>query len=372
MERIEVLRAADDAEQIREGWENLAEHSAEKNCFYEIDLIVPALRHLNKDRAAAVICVWNNSDLIGVFPVERKRKWHGLPVPHLSLWQHRHCYLTTPLVHKDYLERAIGSFASWLESRCSWIGVFDFEFVSSDGPFFPALEQAVLNGRKKKLHVSGEFERAVFNVKGDFASYWQSLGVRRTLKKKFAKLEKSGALAIEYLGDPSHQERWAEEFLALEYHGWKGQAGTAMVCSGDDSRFFREAVARTAAAGRLLMQKMTFDGRNIAMRCSFRAQDTAFAFKIAYDESLREASPGLLLEIENVRYLLDQQSAIRVMDSCAAPRAPLFEHIWHDSRKIAAGAIVSPALNRVWQMRDVMAAARALRSRSAGEAATEA
>jgi hypothetical protein len=82
-----------------------------------------------------------------------------------------------------------------------------------------------------------------------------------------------------------------------------------------------------------MMLAMRLDGRPIAHKCNFLSGPGSFAFKIAFDEEYARHSPGVLLELENIRRL-HAQSKVRWMDSCADPSHPMLDRLWPDRRTI--------------------------------------
>jgi hypothetical protein len=75
------------------------------------------------------------------------------------------------------------------------------------------------------------------------------------------------------------------------------------------------------------------DGEPIAMKVNFLAAPGAFAFKIAYDERYSKYSPGVQLELENIRRLHAQES-VEWMDSCAVPNHFMINRMWKERRTI--------------------------------------
>src|SRR6185503_3504833 len=71
----------------------------------------------------------------------------------------------------------------------------------------------------------------------------------------------------------------------------------------------------------------------IAMKCNFLAGAGSFAFKIAFDETCARYSPGVLLELENIRRLHSRRE-LRWMDSCADSGHPMIEGLWRDRRTV--------------------------------------
>jgi hypothetical protein len=85
--------------------------------------------------------------------------------------------------------------------------------------------------------------------------------------------------------------------------------------------------------GRLLMLGLFLDGRPIALKCNFLTPPGSFAFKIAFDESYSQQSPGVLLEMANVEHL-HQARPVRWMDSCAAAEHFMINRLWRERRAV--------------------------------------
>jgi len=81
------------------------------------------------------------------------------------------------------------------------------------------------------------------------------------------------------------------------------------------------------------MLSLRLNGIAIAMKCNFIGPTAAYAFKIAFDEKYAAYSPGVLLEMENMRCLREEQS-IPWMDSCAIPNHSMINHLWPSRRAI--------------------------------------
>jgi len=78
-------------------WEDLAAHAIEANPFYEPFMLLPAIDAFGKDSALQFVFIYaawgERRPLLGFLPMERASQYKGLPLAHLRLWMHRHCYL---------------------------------------------------------------------------------------------------------------------------------------------------------------------------------------------------------------------------------------------------------------------------------------
>jgi hypothetical protein len=82
-----------------------------------------------------------------------------------------------------------------------------------------------------------------------------------------------------------------------------------------------------------MLLALRLNDRTIAMKCNLRAADGAFAFKICFDESFANFSPGVLLELENIRRL-HATPGLNWMDSCAVYEHFMINRLWTDRRII--------------------------------------
>jgi hypothetical protein len=97
----------------------------------------------------------------------------------------------------------------------------------------------------------------------------------------------------------------------------------------DIRRFMESAVLDLAAQAKVRIGSLLIDARTVASLILLRNRDTVWAWKIAYDESLARASPGVQLIVHSTKELLDDATVARV-DSCAGPDHPMIDHVWRE------------------------------------------
>jgi len=85
--------------------------------------------------------------------------------------------------------------------------------------------------------------------------------------------------------------------------------------------------------GRLLGLGLRVGGHLAAKRLSFTLGTGAMAFKLGFDEEFARQSPGVLLEMENIRRL-HAPGAPAWMDCGAVPYSELFNRMWIHRRSI--------------------------------------
>jgi len=323
---------------ITEKWQELAAQAVEPNPFYEPWMLRPALTHLGVgvDLRVVLIFVPNRARpsqplLSGVFPLERRPRHNRLPCRTLSLWRHKFCQLATPLIRASHAEETMAAFFAWLAAADHGCALMEFNCVSGEGAFHHLFVDYL--DHNAVLHHSGAcFARAIFRPASDAETYLRSVlstKHRKAHQRHEQHLEASGAVEYVALAADGDVHGWLEEFIALEASGWKGRERSALASSAADRQFFVSAATEAFRRGRLQMLALRHNGRMIAARCGFAAGSGAYTFKIAYDESYARWSPGMLLEIENIRRL-HGDSQISWMDSFTARDNAMFNRLWRD------------------------------------------
>src|SRR5215471_10337659 len=273
--------------------------------------------------------------LLGFFPLQRSTRYRRLPFSVLRLWRHDQCALCTPLVRRGFAREAVASFLDWArspESRCHFI---EFGLISGEGDFAAALKQH-LSERSIRYFKADWFSRALFRPAADAESYLrQAKGKRhrKDIARREGRLAAAGRMEYAHITDQAEVDGWAQYFLELEAGGWKGRSQSALACVSGGRAFLTSIVKEAFARNRLMILGIKLDGIPIAAKLSFIAGTGSFAFKIAFDEAYSEFSRGLLLEVENIR-CLHEMPAIEWMDSCAAPRHPMIDHLWPGRKTI--------------------------------------
>jgi Acetyltransferase (GNAT) domain len=332
-------------------WEELGAAAIEPNVFYEPWMLMPALRAYGGAGRLLFALVQTPDParplgpplLCGFFPLELRDYYDGisrkLPLKTLCLWRKPEMiYLCAPLLRAGYGREALAAFFDWLGANSHNCSLMEFGFVTGEGPFHHLLVD-YLNEHLKFTYVSEAFTRALFRPAADAEDYIRS-ALGRFRRKEIRRLEKrlaeTGRLEYTALEPGDDVDAWVEEFLEFEANSWKGQGGRALVCSETDRKYFAEIAREAFRRGKLMMLALRFNGRPIAYKVNFLSGDGSFAFKIAFDEEYARYSPGVLLELENIRLLHErtQINPIRWMDSCANPDRFMINHLWTDRRAI--------------------------------------
>ena len=326
--RVSVAPSLSGLESIVPAWEQLARDALEPNPFYEPWMLLPALREFSAGQDVRVALVWQGDELAGLFPFRRLARYKGLPASALSSWLHAHCLLCTPLVRACSARATLEALFDWCDAS-----FIEFRYLPAGEPFHRALRET-LAARGLKPGVNRAWSRGLLRKNRATVSGQ----LRRQFARKERRLAERGRFEHVTLQPQDEIGRWIEDFLRLEAAGWKGREGSAMACTDANRRYATEIFSAAFRRGRLLMCGLDLDGRAIGRRASFLAGNGAYAFKTAYDESLGEFSPGVMLELDNIRQL-DATPGLEWMDSFTEDANLALERMWPDRREMESLAV---------------------------------
>jgi CelD/BcsL family acetyltransferase involved in cellulose biosynthesis len=316
-------------------WEDLSAYAMEPNPFYEPFMLLPAIDMFGGGSMLRFVFIYatvrERSVLLALLPMERASRYKGLPLAHLRLWMHRHCYLCTPLIRRGQARRCLSGFLDWLRANGAGVAV-DWRNVTGDGAFLSALTDLLAD--RGRAYVTHEFSRALLTPRPDVDTLLKetlSKKARHELRRLERRLAERGPLEYRELQNRDDAAQWIEAFLDLESRGWKGKHGSALACRAADRDFFVQWTSEAARRGRLMMLALAVGGHTVAMKCNVLAGAASYAFKITYDEDYAHYSPGVLLEMKNIRRF-HERGDLQWMDSCADPDNLMMNRIWPDRR----------------------------------------
>lgn len=339
---VVIARGVDELRKHEAAWQVLVEHVLEPNIYYEPCALLPAVEAFGAEvdlhfaflYAPDPLRPQGEKILCGLFPLERLRSYKGLPLATFRLWKHDHSYLCTPLLRDEHAGETLAAFFDWLESNASPCRLMTFRGIAGDGAFRKLLLEE-LNKRGNLSFHDEWYNRALLKPRSTEPSYVDGISGRhqKELRRKLNRLADEGIVEFAVLEAGGDVDTWIADFLRLEAGGWKGQEGSAFASSETAKKFFEGAVKRAHERGQLMMLALRLDGQPLAMKCNFLSGRGSFAFKIAFDESFARYSPGVLLELENMRQIAEMPD-VEWMDSCAASEHFMINRLWTNRRLI--------------------------------------
>jgi len=333
---VEIIDARALPPELAAEWDDLAANAADPNVFYERWFLEPALASFGAGSDRVLVCIHRRSSrkdvapaMVGLFPLERTPDAWGRART-LKLISNDYTFLQTPLIRQGHVVETWETFLAWADER-SGCDLIDLPLVRGEGSVGRSLIEAI-HRRQSTTLISSVHARALLRRS---ASEEECLAAALTSKQRHQYERQARRLAEQGPVEYRHMERndeapqWIDWFIDLESRGWKGDARTALATEEVACQFVRNMLLGAAQRGRMQAIGIWLNGRPIALKLNLLATPGSFAFKIAYDEAFAKFSPGVLLELENIR-LFHQGNEAAWMDSCAAPDHPMINRIWRD------------------------------------------
>jgi CelD/BcsL family acetyltransferase involved in cellulose biosynthesis len=302
-------------------------------------MLLPALEAYGAEGDLRCAAVFLDGALAGLFPLRVEPRWRRTPVRAVRSWRHRNMVNGTPLVRAKTMREC---WAALFEARVA--PVLELEWLSAAGPLYGALVETATDGGYPWT-VTDAYERAIL-VRGRDPRQRFNSNMKNNVRRWHARLAALGEVKAVQLGPRDDPGAWLEEFLRLEAAGWKGKAGTALACRADDRRFVGEIFPEAFRRGRLIVTGLDLDGKPLARHCMLAGGEGAFTFKIAYDEAYASCSPGILADVENVRWFMETPGPDWI-DSNTARENTSYGRVWKDRRTVQRIAVGLHGVGRV-------------------------
>jgi len=267
-------------DEVAPAWDRLARH--DRTPFSRHAWLSAWWRAYGAARSLDVCAVWDGEDLVAALPLYRRGAW-------LEATANEHTPAYRPLARDP---DALGHLVEALVARRSPIqarGVPPDECKSAhmiravEGRGFRSILEP--DGASPVTEIAGSFDEYRAQRKGGWAE----------LERRGRKAAREHDVGLTLIGRPGDLDRELAEGLALEAAGWKGQAGTAILCDERDTTFYRGLASRFHVVGELSLSTLRVDGRLVAFDLALLHERRYFLLKTAFDEAVRTLAPGLVL-----------------------------------------------------------------------------
>ena len=319
-------------ESIADEWRELAARALVPNVFYEPAFALAAAPVFGREVGA--VLVWSGTaprKLLGFFPARLETRRYGLWLPVLVGWTHPFAPFGAPLVEREAAEPVIAAWLAHVAGTAALSGLLLLPYLPEEGPFAAALA-AILRRAQMPTADFNRHTRALLAPGGNRSAYVeQALGPDqfRELRRTARRLNDLGALLFTTATEPDAVAAATEDFLALEASGRKGKSGAAGAGDDEIRGFIKVAMTGLAAEQKVAIDRVLLDGRPVAVAITLRSGDTAWLWKVAYDEALARYSPGVMLAASLTKELVNDASIEQTV-SCIAENHRVTNRTWSE------------------------------------------
>jgi CelD/BcsL family acetyltransferase involved in cellulose biosynthesis len=328
--------------EFRDEWRDLGDRALEPNVFYDPAFALAAAPVFGAN--AGAVLVWSKAaptQLIGLFPARIARRYGVMTA--LTGWTHPYAPFGVPLVDREEADAAITAFLDHIEADPKFPRLVMLPLIARNGPFAAVLTRVLLRHGGALAHF-GEHARAMLEPTAGRIRYLDhAVGGKKhkELRRQRRRLLDKGLLKVSSARTVDDIPRALSDYLALEAAGWKGRAGSAAKQSANVRTFMQSAVEALSVDGHARIDRLMQNGQPLAATITLHSGDSAWFWKIAYDEDFAKFSPGVQISLDLTELLLAEPDIARV-DSCASADHPMIDHLWRE-RLALADLLIAPS-----------------------------
>ena len=342
----EVLEYHEVTDQHIKRWCELEERSVEENAYLSPYFILPALKHFPPRGKPMIVFIetgaGNTRDLLGVGVFECSPRTIQVPVSHLKAYRCPHAFLTGLLIDKEHVGETTDAFFSFFhDTRGDWCGV---EFVNKrkESDLASRFDIAASQLDICWFEYSSQRRPILLPERSGDANMKTILASKRRkiLRQNLRRLNDLGKVQWRVVTGQEIEPACLDTFLELEHTGWKKAKNFSLLSHANDEAFFREMMNGFAQAGRAFFTELSMDGKVIASTSNLISGGAGFAFKIGWDETFSKLGPGILNEVEFMKYFPELLPKIKYVDS-GAENGSFIEKLWPDHVSLVSGFYLS-------------------------------
>ncbi len=276
--------------------------------------------------------------LVGLWALQKRSVMTFWPA-RLEARPYNYAFLSTPVIDPAFAGEVVPAFFAAIRNDPALPNVVSLKEMDADSQAYAAIQKTIADEHHAHLTLTRSLRPSVSREKG----VKNSGSTRKKLRQDWNRLSALGRLEMVNERTADATKAAYEQFLDLEKRSWKGDKGTAILCSERDAEFTRRLIDDLAAEGNASVALLRLDGRAIAAQVLMYCGTTAFTWKIAFDAEFAKYSPGVLL-VDKMTEQLFAETDVQAIDSCSA-EGSFMAQIW-TGRKTMVDMVVDVGSTR--------------------------
>ncbi len=304
-----LIREIDSLEGLRSGradWNRAVEGSSFDSVFATHEWYEAWGKSFLKGRRLRIVLAYQGRNLVGILPMmEERRRFMGSEITILrSMTNDQSCKYDF-ILKREQEGSILRSMMLHLSMRVDW-DLLCLDFIPDGSKTISSLRNLEREGFCR-VHVMPTMQSPYLIISGSWDAYVGKLekSYRRNLRYFERRLEKKGRVELKRM-DPES----LKDALAIEESGWKGEAGTAIASSDDNTGFYGELARLTSQSGWFKLYFLCLDGDPIAFDYCLAYKDRFNVLKTGYNPAYAADSPGKVLRKKVLAQLFKDRYSI--------------------------------------------------------------
>ncbi len=301
---IKTVTTLDEFMRLKPLWDKYLESVQSYAPFFCHDWFKLWLDHFYENQTLLILLLFEENELVAIAPLQiTSDTLRGVTVRTVSLIGNVYSPIRYFLLRPYDDERKIGLivriFDFFRSQFCDW-DVMDLYPIAEEDGAFVVLKEAV---RQSGLHYDDAFAFGDqyldgINFSGD--DYFNSLPkkIRKDVPYCKRRLMKNGELEFKVVTTPDMIDLSMDHYYEVYSKSWQQSEGVGPT-------FHRDLAKMAAAKGWLRLGILFFNKAPIASQFWLYCNSYAYILKTAYDQEFKKYSPGKILTVEMMKYVID-------------------------------------------------------------------
>lgn len=303
-------------------WQKLAEDAVDPNPFFGPAFVHAYVANMGLQGTRLLVAADDEGRWHMAVPAQRRRL--GLALPAFTALAGDYGPCGTPLTTQEAGPEAAATLLK-AARQIARPALMIFPYLATQSKAYALLDTVQVWSLEEGPHEQRAAHSGGSTGKAQFDEAFKGKR-KKELSRLLRRLKEKGDVAFESYAGTDLSDR-LEAFLQLEAKGWKGEHGSALTSHPATSRFAREMIQARAAQRGVRIDSLTVNGEPIAMLLLLIEGNTAFSWKIAYDESFSRFSPGAQLTLYSMKTNL-ADPVVNYGDSLAIPGHSMIGALW--------------------------------------------
>lgn len=292
---VEIVKKTKRLIELKEQWNHVLGKSSCDSIFLTWEWIITWWRHFGKNKELCIILVKKQNQIVAILPLmKEKEKYLGFTILKIKAIRNNHSPYFD-LILTDDIERVIKVAFEYI-NKLKW-DVIELNRILSNSTSIHAIKKLSSRNVIRLVLQETVYRSPYVTVNNNWDHYYGSLSknLKKNIKRRENKLQILGNTEIESIQFSDKLDYYLEKGFEIEASGWKGKAGTAILCNKNVRNFYSDLAHTSAMKGWLSLSFLKVDYRRIAFNYGLRYKNTINSCKIGYNPDFAKYSPGILL-----------------------------------------------------------------------------
>lgn len=333
---IKQVTDLNEFEKLRSTWDNLANKQGAHKPFLCFDWFKMWLKHFLNNNKLLILLLYKGPQLVTIAPcLIKKEKFKGINVKTIELignvYSPFRYFVLSELNDGERVKSLSFIFQFLSKGHRDW-DILDLNSIPEENNCFDILKIAVQQGGGKYRDVAcyGDWYLDEIECSGDdfFSNLPQK--IRKDVSYCRRRLQNMGNFEFKLITNDDMIDHYMDLYYSVYSKSWQEREGVG-------PNFHRDLAKIAARNGWLRLGFLSLNGSPIASQFWISCNNYAYILKTVYDQNYKKYSPGKILTLEIVRFVIDIDK-VKTIDYVQGDEA--YKQDWTPKRRERRGTTI--------------------------------